>query len=92
MLAIVACNAGGSSNVPASAGTALMGRSAFTHIPQWQAEHLAHPACPQVVGKPTCLALISNKNGVSPLSGCNPSPSCGWAPSQLEAAYNITGR
>ncbi len=91
MLAIAACNAGGSSNVPASAGTTSMGRSAFTHIPQWQAKHLAHPACPQVVGKPTCLALISSKNGVSPLSGCNPSSNCGWTPSQLEAAYNITG-
>jgi hypothetical protein len=35
-------------------------------VPQWQARQLAHPACPQVVGKPACLALISNKNGISP--------------------------
>jgi subtilase family serine protease len=86
VLAIAACNAGGSSNVPTGAG---IGQSAFTHVPQWQAQHLAHAACPQVVGKPTCLALISNKNGISPLSGCSPS-ACGWTPAQLQAAYNLT--
>jgi subtilase family serine protease len=90
VLAIAACSSGGSSNVPTSAGTSLMGRSAFTHVPEWQAKHLAHAACPQVVGKPTCLALISNKNGISPLSGCAPS-SCGWTPAQLQKAYNLTG-
>jgi subtilase family serine protease len=60
-------------------------------VPQWQAQHLAHAACPQVVGKPSCLALISNKNGISPLSGCNPSSTCGWTATQLEKAYNLTG-
>ena len=55
-----------------------------------QAEHLARAACPQVVGKPSCFALISEKNGISPLSGCSPS-SCGWTPSQLETAYKLTG-
>jgi hypothetical protein len=60
-------------------------------VPQWQAQHLAHPACPQVVGKPACVALISNKNGISPLSGCNPSSTCGWTAPQLEQAYNLTG-
>jgi len=91
VLAIAACSSGGSSNVPTSAGTSLTGRSAFTRVPQWQAQHLAHAACPQVVGKPTCLALISNKNGISPLSGCNPSSTCGWTATQLEKAYNLTG-
>jgi subtilase family serine protease len=43
-----------------------------------------------VVGKPSCFALISEKNGISPLSGCSPS-SCGWTPSQLETAYKLTG-
>ena len=60
-------------------------------VPQWQAKHLAHASCPQVVGKPSCFSLISNKNGISPLSGCNPSSSCGWTPSQLETAYKLTG-
>jgi subtilase family serine protease len=93
VLAITACSAGGSSNVPTSAGTSLAGQSAFAHnigIPEWQAKHLAHAACPQVTGKPTCLALISEKNGISPLSGCNPSSTCGWTASQLETAYNLT--
>jgi Subtilase family len=91
-LAITACSTGGSSNVPAAGGAPLMGQSALTQaIPEWQAKHLAHPACPQVIGKPTCLALISNKNGISPLSGCNPSSTCGWTATQLETAYNLTG-
>jgi hypothetical protein len=90
-LAFAACSSGGSSNVPTGAGTSLMGRSAFAHVPEWQAKHLAHAACPQVVGKPTCLALISNKNGISPLSGCNPSSTCGFTATQLEKAYNLTG-
>ncbi|MGB8149845.1 MAG: hypothetical protein WCE97_01465, partial [Candidatus Cybelea sp.] len=89
-LAIAACSSGGSSNVPTGAGTSLMGRSAFAHVPEWQAKHLAHAACPQAVGKPTCLVLISNKNGISPLSGCNPSSTCGWTATQLEKAYNLT--
>ncbi|MGA2759889.1 MAG: hypothetical protein ABSF08_06195, partial [Candidatus Cybelea sp.] len=89
VLAITACSTGGSSNVPGVAG---VGQSVLTHaIPEWQAKHLAHPACPQVTGRPTCLALISNKNGINPLSGCNPSSSCGWTATQLEAAYNLTG-
>jgi subtilase family serine protease len=69
-----------------------MGQAALIHaVPQWQAKNLAHAACPQVVGKPTCLALISNKNGISPLSGCNPSSTCGFTATQLESAYNLTG-
>ncbi len=92
VLAIAACSTGGSSNVPAAGGAPLMGQSAFDNaIPEWQAKHLAHPACPQVVGRPTCLALISNKNGINPPSGCNPSSTCGWTATQLETAYNLTG-
>ena len=89
MLAIAACNAGGSSSVPTGAGTSVMGQSAITHIPDWQARHLARAACPQVVGKPTCLALIATgKNGVPP--PCSPTSSCGWTATQLEQAYNLT--
>jgi hypothetical protein len=44
--------------------------------------------CPQVAGKPTCLALLVHKNAIMPL--CSPSGGCGWTPPELEAAYNIT--
>ena len=88
VLAFAACSSGGSSNVPTSAGTSPMGQSAFTQVPEWQAQHLAHAACPQVVGRPTCLALISDK---TPLAGCNPTSTCGFTATQLEKAYNITG-
>jgi subtilase family serine protease len=76
--------------VGAPGGMTQAGATSFHPVPQWQAKHLAHAACPQVVGKPSCLVLISNKNGISPLSGCSPS-SCGWTPSQLETAYKLTG-
>ncbi|MGC1379409.1 MAG: hypothetical protein WA814_00140 [Candidatus Baltobacteraceae bacterium] len=82
VLALAACNAGGSSNVPASPGQS----SAMSHsMPQWQSRGLAHAACPQVVGMPTCLALVSNK--VTPL--CSPSSSCGWTPTDLQTRYNL---
>lgn len=56
--------------------------------PLGKSQHLARAVCPQVVGKPTCLVLQRYRNGVTPL--CSPS-SCGWTPSQLQAAYNLTG-
>jgi subtilase family serine protease len=56
-------------------------------VPQWQAQHLAHAVCPQAVGKPVCQVLLEHP-GVNPL--CSPSSSCGWTPSQLETAYNLT--
>ena len=63
-LAIAACNAGGTSNMPASAG-ASQGASAFKHVPEWMAKHEARTQCPQVVGRPTCLALEVEKGGIS---------------------------
>lgn len=59
-------------------------------VPEWQTMHLARATCPQVVGKPTCLALQVQKNGITPL--CSPSSSCGFTPQQLEQAYNITSQ
>jgi hypothetical protein len=79
VLAVAACNAGGSSNVPGAPGQAASARSA---MPEWQAKGLAKPACPQVTGKPTCLALIESKSGISP----NVS---GWAPSDFQTRYNL---
>jgi subtilase family serine protease len=86
-LALSSCNAG-SSNVPA---TSAQGGSVRTHaLPQWQAQHQARAACPQVVGQPTCLALQVGKNGIVPL--CSPSSSCGFTAQQLETAYNLTSK
>jgi subtilase family serine protease len=88
--AATATGCGGSQ--PPIGAPGAMAQSRIPNVrPQWEAQHLAHAACPQVAGKPTCLALISDKNGISPLSACNPSSSCGWTPSQLEKAYNLTG-
>jgi len=84
-LAFSSCNAAGSSNVP---DTPARAGSARPHAPpQWQAQHLARTACPQVVGRPTCLALQITK-GITPL--CSPSSSCGFTAQQLEAAYDLT--
>jgi hypothetical protein len=87
-LAIAACNAGGTSNMPASAGS--QGASAFKHIPEWMAKHEARTQCPQVVGRPSCLALEVEKGGIVPL--CSPSSSCGFTAQDLEAAYNLTSK
>jgi subtilase family serine protease len=91
--AFVLVTACGSSQSPIGEPNAMtQGVATSSHaVPQWQARHQAHAACPQVVGKPTCLVLISEKNGLSPASGCNPSSSCGWTATQLETAYGITG-
>jgi len=83
-LAMAACNAGGTSNVPASAGnvpTVQSDWSGFRHVPQWAAKHQARGACPQVVGAvPSCLALIGNH--INPLIN-------GLTPSNIETRYNL---
>jgi hypothetical protein len=86
-LAIAACSAGGSPNMPSSAGSSQLG-SAVTHIPEWQAKHQATAVCPEAVGKPVCQVLLEHP-GPSPLN-CSPPAGCGWEPSQLEAAYKLT--
>jgi subtilase family serine protease len=82
-LAIAACSSG-SSNMPGTTGTSgTTGQSAFSHyVPDWQAKGLAHPACPQVVGKPTCLALVQSKSGPNPAVA-------GWAPIDLQTRYAL---
>ena len=42
----------------------------------------AQPACPQVAGQPTCLALIKSKGPISPTVA-------GWAPSDFQTRYNL---
>jgi subtilase family serine protease len=78
----------GTTQPPIAAPDAMPQRLA-RGTPQWQAQHLAGTACPQVIGKPTCLALQVLKGGITPL--CAPMSSCGWTPEQLEAAYGLTG-
>ena len=82
-LAIAACS-GGSSTMPGAGNPANAGQlvwSASHHVPQWQAKGLAKPACPQVVRRPTCLALVHD-GGVS--RGV-----AGWAPIDIETAYKL---
>jgi subtilase family serine protease len=88
-VAIAACNAGGSSNLPSSAaGNSQVGQSVFNqHMPQWLAKHQAKAACPQIVGKPSCQVLLINK-GVRP--DCSPSSNCGFTPKELQTAYGLT--
>jgi hypothetical protein len=85
-LAIAACSAGGSPNMPSSAASSQL-RSAMTQVPEWQAKHEARAVCPQAVGKPVCQVLLAH-TGADP--NCSPSSSCGWTPAQLEKAYNLT--
>ena len=80
-LALPACNAGGSASVPGTSGQSAM-QTRSHGVPMWQAKGLAHPACPQVVGKPTCLALIQSKSGISPTVA-------GWAPIDFQTRYNL---
>ncbi|MBV8530853.1 MAG: peptidase S8 [Candidatus Eremiobacteraeota bacterium] len=81
-LTIAACNAGGSSSVPGTTSQVSSLSHAHTMVPDWQAKGLAQPACPQVVGKPTCLALIQSKSGISPTVA-------GWAPIDFQTRYNL---
>jgi hypothetical protein len=84
-LAIAACNAGSTSNMPGR-GTSSPGAATAASIPRWKKDHLAHAVCPQVVGKPACMVLVSDEIKAP----CSPSSSCGWTPSQLQSAYNLT--
>ena len=85
-VAIAACN-GGSSNVPGGV-TPMTGQSVFAlarHVPEWKSKGLAHAACPQVIGRPTCFALIVDK-GVKP--ACV-GETCGWGPVDFQTRYNL---
>jgi subtilase family serine protease len=83
-LAIAACS-GGASSIPAKSTPF---QSIVRHgVPQWQVEHLARAACPQIAKKPTCLALISN----TVPAACSPSGGgCGFVPTDLQTRYNLT--
>jgi hypothetical protein len=77
-LAIAGCNASGSS-VPATVGQST---SESRSIPQWQAQNLAHRACPEPApGGMQCQLLILNE------SPQDKEP--GWGARDIEAAYNL---
>ncbi len=52
--------------------------------PQRQALGNARAVCPQIVGQPTCLALI--QKGIQP--ACSGS-TCGWTPLDFQTRYNL---
>jgi subtilase family serine protease len=81
VIALAACNAGGSSNVPGTPGQTTVQSQLRHQQPEWAAKGLAKAACPQVVGMPTCLALTVNsvKHNATP---------SGWAPADLQKRYN----
>jgi subtilase family serine protease len=81
-IAMAACNAGGSSGVPGTTGTSTTQTQSRSHVPEWQAKGLAKPACPQVTGKATCLALIQSKSGISP-------DVAGWQPIDFQTRYHL---
>ena len=82
-LTIAACN-GGSSNVPASPGQSTAQSRSHSAMPEWQAKGQARAVCPQLSGKPECMAL--SEKGIQP--ACVGS-ACGIAPAELEARYNL---
>lgn len=87
--AIAACG-GGSSNMPGTTGmTGTSGQLAFSQLhhsmPDWLAQHQAHAACPQVIGQPTCLALIQDKDVKPACMG----ETCGWGPIDFQTRYNL---
>ncbi len=85
-IAIAACSSSGAP-VPGSSGAAasqvpLKSIVPQSRMPQWMARGLATPACPQVSGVPTCLALIESKGGASRTVS-------GWAPSDIQTRYHL---
>lgn len=63
-------------------GQALVGRIAPPLQPSAEGQGTVQPACPKVVGQPTCLALIGSKGGISPTVG-------GLQPSDIQKRYNL---
>jgi Subtilase family len=77
-LAIAGCNASGP-NVPVMTEQSAVQAHP---IPQWQAQNLAHRACPDVPpGQVQCDALILNNNPQDKERG--------WGAHDIEAAYNL---
>jgi len=80
-LAIAACN-GGYSAMPGTSGSTGQAGLAQSRLPDWIMKHSATPACAQVVGRPTCLALIESRGRISPTVA-------GWAPIDFQTRYHL---
>jgi subtilase family serine protease len=85
--AVAACSGG--SSMPGTAGTAgVPGQSVMTQLghpaPDWVTKHQASPACPQVIGIPTCLALVTK-----PAAGVRPLAASGWGPADFATRYKL---
>jgi subtilase family serine protease len=88
-LAIAACNASTSSNMPATTGASQTGTQASRHaVPEWEAKHQARRACKDLAGGVSCYSLLSNYHA-GPLA-CSPSSSCGFRPIDLQTRYKLT--
>jgi subtilase family serine protease len=89
-LAVAACGANNSPNMPTTAGGASQtGMPASTRsMPEWEAKHQAVRACKDLAGGVSCHVLLSTYNaGPRP---CEPSSSCGWRPVDLQTRYRLT--
>ena len=79
-LAVAACSAGGYPACRCAAGP--MGAQVAHHIPQWQTNHSAAPACGgSRIGQAQCDVLIENGGAHSMYAG--------WSAKDLEAAYDL---
>ena len=90
VLAIAACNAGGSSNTPTAGGPSQSGSSLSKRfVPEWQAKHEARRVCKALAGGVQCQVLLVTK---TEQSGCSPSGgTCGWRPIDLQTRYKLSG-
>jgi len=79
-LAVAACSAGGTSNVPSSPGQSS---DSTRPMPQWQAKQLGYRACPDTRrGYMHCDVLIESKTGAGPNVA-------GLSPANFQARYNL---
>jgi hypothetical protein len=79
-LAVAACSSGGTSNMPSSPGQSI---DSSRPMPQWQAQHLASRACPEIrQGYMHCDALIESKTGAGP-------DVAGLTPANFQARYDL---
>ena len=85
MAAAMLAGCAGSQSPIGAPGVASGSAATVVHVmPEWQAKGLARAVCPQVVGKPTCLALTTE--GIRP--ACVGSK-CGWAPIDFQTRYKL---
>ena len=87
-LAIAACNASGSPNMPTGGGVSQAVTPASHAVPEWEAKHQASRACKELAGGVSCQVLLSNYGKNRP--PCSPSSgNCGWRPIDLQTRYKL---